>query len=134
MLYNLYFVETIERMSSHSREDESTTSTNLKFTMKVMTKQFECFGNLFQQNNERFPRFMKEIERRQPPATFRGNARRNVRRNIKNEYKGVMGGEFEDEDPNVFVNYRGHDRRNLRRNEEKVDGNMGSIKMHIPQF
>ena len=43
-----------------------------------------------------------------------------------------MRGEFEDEDPDVFVNYGGNERRNQRRNEERVDGNMGSIKMHIP--
>ena len=74
-------------MSSYSREDESTTSVDLKFTMEAMTKQFECFGNLFQQNNERLARFMMEIERRQPPATFGGSARRNVRRNVENEYE-----------------------------------------------
>ena len=92
-------------MSSHSREDESATYTNLKFTMEAMTKQFERFGNLSQQNNKRLTRFMTEIERRQPPATFGGSARRNFRRNVENEYEGVMGGEFEDEDPDVFVNY-----------------------------
>ena len=75
---------------------------------------------------------MTEIERRQPPTTFGGSARRNVRRNVENEYEDVMGGEFEDEDPDAFVNYGGHERRNPRRSKERVDGNIGSIKMHIP--
>ena len=72
---------------------------------------------------------MTELERRQPPATFGGSARRNVRRNVEDEYEGVMGGDFEDEDHDVFVNYGGHEKRNPSKNEEKVDSNMGSIKM-----
>ena len=77
---------------------------------------------------------MTELERRQQPTTFGGSARRNVRRNVEDEYEGVMGGEFEDEDPDVFVNYGGNERRNHWRNEVRVDSNMGSIKMNIPQF
>ena len=121
-------------MSSHSREDDSAITADLKFTMEAMTKQFKRFGNLFQQNNERLTRFMTKIERRQPHDTFGGCVRKNVRRNVENECEGMKGGEFEDEDPDAFVNYGGHERRNPRRNEERVDGNMGSIKMHIPQF
>ena len=75
---------------------------------------------------------MKELERRQQPATFGGSARRNVRRNVEVEYKGVMGDDFEDDEPDVFFNYRVNERRNAKRNEERVDSNMGSIKMNIP--
>ena len=95
-------------MSSHSREDESATSTDLKFTIEAMTKQFECFGNLLQKNNGQLACFMMETERRQSPATFGGSARRNVTRNIENEYESMMGGEFKDEDTYFFVNYGGH--------------------------
>ena len=77
-----------------------------------------CFGNLFQQNNEQLERFearMIELERRQQPATFGGSARRNV----EDEYEGVMGDDFQDDEPDVFVNYEGNKRRNARRNEKK---------------
>ena len=43
-----FILQKIERMSANSREEELTTSVDLKFTMEAMTKQFECFGNLFQ--------------------------------------------------------------------------------------
>ena len=55
-------------MSSNNREEESTPSIDLKFTMEAMMKQFDHFGNLFQQNNERLEHFeamMMELERRQ---------------------------------------------------------------------
>ena len=53
---------------------------------------------------------------------------------MEDEYGGVMRGDFEDDEPNVFVNHRGNERRNPMRNKERVDSNMGSIKMNIPQF
>ena len=79
--------------------------------MEAMTKQFEHFGNFFQQNNERLERFearMTELEMRQQPATLGGSARRNVRRNVEDEYECVMRDDFEDDEPDVFVNYGGN--------------------------
>ena len=46
----------------------------------------------------------------------------------------MMGDDFEDDEPDVFVNYGGNKRINARRNEETVDRNMGSIKMKISQL
>ena len=57
-------------MSSHNREEESTTSADLKFTMEAMIKQFERCDKLFQQNIEFWERIeerMTEIERRSQP-------------------------------------------------------------------
>ena len=55
-------------MSSNSREEESSPFVDLKFAMEATMKQFERFGNLFQQNNERLECFearMIEIKWRQ---------------------------------------------------------------------
>ena len=57
-------------MSSNSREEESSPSADLKFTMEVMMKQFERFDNLVQQNTkcwEPIETRMMELERRQHP-------------------------------------------------------------------
>ena len=42
--------------------------------------------------------------------------------------------DFEDEEPTTFATFGGNARRNVRRNEDRVDGNVRSIKMKIPHF
>ena len=119
-------------MSSNSREEEPSPSTDLKFTMEAMMKQFECFGNLFQQNNERLEYFearMTEIERRQHPRQY--PRKQDKRRTDKDEYEDVSGDDFEDDEPATF---EGNTRRNIRRNDDGVYHNVGSIQMKIPHF
>ena len=122
-------------MSSNTREEESTPFIDLTFTMEAMIKQFEHFGNLFKQNNEHWEHFearMMELERRQQPIQY--PRRQDRRRNIKDEYEGMLENPFEDDEHVAFVNYGGNERRNTRRIEDRVDCNVGSIKMKIPHF
>ena len=118
-------------MSSNSREEESAPSIDLKFTMEAMMKQFECFGNLFQHNNECLECFearMMKLERRQY------HRRHDRRKNIEDEYKGMLGDDFKYDEHATFVNYGGNESKNARRKEDRVDHNVGSIKMKIPYF
>ena len=46
----------------------------------------------------------------------------------------MSGDDFEDEEPTIFATFGGNARRNIRRNEDRVDSNVGSIKMKIPHF
>ena len=46
----------------------------------------------------------------------------------------MSGDDFEDEEHTTFVNYGGNERRNTRRNEDRVDRNVGNIKMKILHF
>ena len=112
-------------MSSNSREQKSAPSIDLKFTIEAMMKQFEHFGNLFRQNNERQGHFearMMELERRQQPIQH--PRRQDRMRNIEDEYEGMLGDDFEDDEHVAFVNYEGHERKNARRNEDRVDHNV----------
>ena len=122
-------------MSSIKKEEEPSPSNNLIITIEVMTKQFERLGNLFQQNTDRLERFevrMIELERRQHPRQY--PRRQDRRRNNGDEYKDVSGDDFEDEEPIIFTTFGGKARRNIRSNEDRVDSNVGSIKMKIPHF
>ena len=84
-------------MSSNSREEESSPSVDLKFTMEAMMKQFEYFGNLVQQSSERWEHLetrMMELERRKQPIQH--PRRQDRRRHVEDEYEGMSRDNFEE--------------------------------------
>ena len=46
----------------------------------------------------------------------------------------MLGDDFEDDEHEAFVTYRGNERRNAKRDEDRLDRNVGSIKMKISHF
>ena len=46
----------------------------------------------------------------------------------------MLGDDFEDVEHDAFVTYGRNERRNARRDEDRLDHNVGSIKMKIPHF
>ena len=75
---------------------------------------------------------MTKLEIRQQPIQH--PTRQDRRRNIEDEYEGMLGDDFEDDEHATFVNYGGNERRNARRNKDRVNCNVRSIKIKIPHF
>ena len=117
-------------------------SRNLEFTLNAMQQQFERMNVIFGEIRDRMDNQEERItnlQRNQRNPRRRNNRRREVSVD-EFEYENEVSGNEEDFESEVSRSAHGEDRygrrhgRNNPRERNRVDGNLGSIKMKIPPF